>query len=330
MKYSIIVPVYNAERTLKRCVDSILNQKYKDYEIILVNDGSSDNSLEICNSYSKMHSNIKVIDKKNGGASSARNAGLDIAAGQFILFVDSDDYVSDHYFEVIDNNVCPDGLSVLTFTWIKAKGLFKREINDSMNDAAFFDKSKYLILSRDINSPYSKIFDKKLIDKISLRFDERMPVAEDFNFCLKYLMACDNVKIKNDSIYFYDVTNEDSLVRKKKDGLIDIYPIVFDYAYNTINQSPFGEDEKLQLFRIWDKLHVDSFGTCVMEEFKDHSQSAKEIKKQIKSMCEKFYSQYSGGYGYQNIIHRIMRLCIKNKWSNALYLLGKMYVKLRG
>ena len=87
MEYSVIIPVYNAEKTLKRCVDSLLEQNCSDLELILVNDGSKDSSLEICKAYQNENNCVRVIDKPNGGVSSARNAGLDAAFGQYVLFV---------------------------------------------------------------------------------------------------------------------------------------------------------------------------------------------------------------------------------------------------
>lgn len=329
MKYSIIIPVYNASGTLERCLNSIMRQDFNDYEIILVNDGSKDDSLKICNNFSDKYENIKTIDKENGGASSARNAGLDNAQGDYILFVDSDDYVEDNYFSEFEKCSAKDGLVVLTNSWISNTGTGIREIKDNFGDSDLFEKTRYLLESRTINGLMDKIFDNGLINKLNLRFDERMPVAEDFNFCLAYLMNCSNIVIKNIAVYVYDGTGEDSLLRRRKEGLIDVYPIVFDTAYNTIKNSPFTDEEKQQLYGIWDCLHVESFGTCVMEELKDKEKTPKEIKKEIKKMCVKFYSEYKGGYGYRNIIHRAMRFCIKYNMSNSLYFLGKLYVKKR-
>lgn len=92
--YSVVIPVYNAEKTLRRCVDSLLRQDCSEVELILVNDGSKDGSLEICREYARQYDCVRVIDKPNGGVSTARNAGLDAAQGIYVLFVDSDDYVS--------------------------------------------------------------------------------------------------------------------------------------------------------------------------------------------------------------------------------------------
>ncbi len=96
---SVIMPVYNAESTLRRAVDSILRQTFTDFELILVNDGSKDSSLSICKEYAQANKNIKVIDKPNGGASSARNAALDVVLGEWITFCDSDDFVDPDWLE---------------------------------------------------------------------------------------------------------------------------------------------------------------------------------------------------------------------------------------
>lgn len=102
---SVIVPIYNVEKYLRRCIDSILSSDYKDLEIILVNDGSLDNCLDICKEYQSKDERIKVIDKENGGLSSARNAGLDLAKGEYISFIDSDDYISSDYFSFMLKNM---------------------------------------------------------------------------------------------------------------------------------------------------------------------------------------------------------------------------------
>lgn len=98
---SVIVPIYNVEKYLARCVDSIVNQTYKNLEIILVDDGSPDRCPKMCDDYAEKDSRIKVVHKKNGGLSDARNAGMAVATGEYISFIDSDDYVSDDFFECL-------------------------------------------------------------------------------------------------------------------------------------------------------------------------------------------------------------------------------------
>ncbi len=104
-KISIVVPVYNVESYLKKCLDSIINQTYKNLEIILVDDGSTDNSVDICDEYAKRDNRIKVIHKKNGGLSDARNTGIEIATGNYIGFVDSDDWIDENMYKLLYNNL---------------------------------------------------------------------------------------------------------------------------------------------------------------------------------------------------------------------------------
>ena len=104
-KVSIIVPIYNVEKYLSKCIESILSQTYKNIEIILVDDGSPDNSPQICDEYAKKDDRIIVIHKANGGVSSARNAGIDIATGKYIGFVDPDDYIENNMYELMVNKI---------------------------------------------------------------------------------------------------------------------------------------------------------------------------------------------------------------------------------
>ena len=102
---SVIIPVYNVEKYLRRCLDSVVGQTYKDLEIILVDDGSTDGSTEICEEYAKKDSRIRFLRKQNGGLSSARNAGLLVATGEYVTFVDSDDYIEDFTYERLILNI---------------------------------------------------------------------------------------------------------------------------------------------------------------------------------------------------------------------------------
>ena len=119
-KISVIVPVYNMEKYLKRCVDSILAQTYTNLEVILVDDGSSDTSLEICDRYAEADSRVKVVHKANGGLSSARNAGLDVATGDYIGFVDSDDYISADMYRILAEHLENSDCEIANVMYVRA------------------------------------------------------------------------------------------------------------------------------------------------------------------------------------------------------------------
>lgn len=328
MKYSVIVPVYNTEPYLDRCVSSIVSQGYDDYELILVDDGSPDRCPAMCDRWAEKDAHIRVVHRVNGGLPMARNSGLDMASGDYILFVDSDDYVCDDYFEKMERQDLPDGWLIYTNSVRNADGVQQQMIQDRDENIPYFDTLKYLLYSRVLNGTCTKKFSRKIIEKYHIRFEDMVP-AEDFIFSLRYALHCETIVVRNQFVYINDQRNENSITRSRKYGLIDIYPKIFDRAFELVNEAELTTQQKKELFLIIDKLHVDSFGTCVMEELKDKDTSAFEIQKRIRTFCKKFYAQYPTAYGYKDLTHFCMRVCIHFRFSVALYWLGKLYVKIR-
>ena len=211
---SIVIPVYNAEKKLSRCISSVLNQKYSNIEIVLIDDGSKDNSLIIANEWKKKDSRIKVISKENGGVSSARNKGIANSKGDYIMFVDADDWVSDNY--------CND--------MIRAAQKYKADIvicgfvdifddskivHTALYDSSLYNKTgKYKEVCMDLiktgmsNSPCNKLFRKC---KIQDFFNEERSMGEDLEFNLKYIEKVNEVVCINENLYFYDKTGCESL-----------------------------------------------------------------------------------------------------------------------
>ena len=192
---SIIIPIYNAERTLCKCLDSILAQDFNNYEIILVNDGSKDSSLDICNEYSSKHHNISVINQNNAGVSSARNAGLDVAKGDWITFIDSDDYIEKGFFNCLDTyneDLIILNSKNLSLTGDISDSLFSKaskQLHEKNNITHFISKNIDNMLLR---GPWAKFYKKELIK--DLRFDINMKIGEDSHFVFRYLC---NIKTMN-------------------------------------------------------------------------------------------------------------------------------------
>ena len=202
---SVIVPVYNVQDYLPRCIDSILSQSYKDIEIILVDDGSPDDCGRICDEYSQKDSRIVVVHKVNGGLSSARNAGLDIAKGEYISFVDSDDWLDNHFIENLHNALISTDAQMSACTFCRTKGdeatrrQFDEDISTITTDryACVFDESSYA------GYACNKLFSKDVIDKYNLRFDEKIFNGEDFPFTIRYVHHIDKVAFIKQDLYYY-------------------------------------------------------------------------------------------------------------------------------
>ncbi len=201
MEISIIVPIYKAEKTLKRCVDSILEQTFDDFELLLIDDGSPDKSGEICDEYARSDSRVRVFHKENGGVSSARNLGLDNARGKWVMFVDSDDELSSKFSDV-DVSLFRDDMVAFPPVVVKANGERER-FSFVTSDCKYvcFDFAP-LLCTYIIRTPWAKFYKRSAIGQ--LRFDTNLRFGEDFVFNMQFLKRAESFRYDNTkSFYLY-------------------------------------------------------------------------------------------------------------------------------
>lgn len=202
---SIIVPVYKVEPYLRRCVDSILGQSYADFELILVDDGSPDNCPAICDEYAARDSRVVVIHQENGGVSKARNAALDIARGQYIMFCDGDDFVSPQWCEAILNVItqCPLAWIVCNVFLAYPDGTFRLK-KETEEEASFRNATFYELFKSSLDgSPCNKIYNRMVLGEYSIRFNEAYKIGEDTDFNMRYLSYCDDIIFVPQGLYYY-------------------------------------------------------------------------------------------------------------------------------
>lgn len=214
---SIIVPVYNAERFLARCIESILNQSYKNIEVLLINDGSKDNSGDICEYYAKKDNRVKVIHQKNSGPSVARNVGIEQSKGEYIQFVDSDDYVDNDMTESlvremeenIDIVLC--GFKCLLSN--NNKDVFKTNIYPKTCLTKYEFLNQFGILFKDfyINYIFNKLYRRDIITNYNIRFDPSVGWGEDLLFNISYFNQCKMISIIDKLLYNYNKMNDQSI-----------------------------------------------------------------------------------------------------------------------
>lgn len=207
-KISVIIPVYNAEKDLHRCIDSILAQTFRDFELLLVDDGSKDISGEICDDYAQKDERVRVFHLRNGGASSARNVGLDNAHGYWVTFVDSDDYISENFLATIDLQDC-DLVILQNQHFSSQRKIFsKQEMSpqkfDGKNAVRIF-LAKHL-LYHIMLTPWGKLYKRNLIANI--RFDKSLRIGEDVVFVHQYLLECSSICVVEGATYYYNDEDE--------------------------------------------------------------------------------------------------------------------------
>lgn len=217
---SVIVPIFNAENSLSWCIDSVCEQSFTDFELILINDGSTDKSKELCDYYAKKDARIKVFSNvRNRGVSAARNWGLKISLGDYIVFVDSDDWLEGGFLKSALTKVREVNADWYICGFVEEKymsGKVSSETIYSLKTPRIYHVSELLEAYNNefeygITSAWGKVYISKLIRENNLFFDEGMSLGEDTNFNLRYLMYCSVVLFDNEVFYHYIRGNLQSL-----------------------------------------------------------------------------------------------------------------------
>lgn len=231
-KISIIIPVYNVEKYIERCLESILNQTFNEYEVIIVNDGSTDNSGKICDKYSEINKNINVIHKKNGGVSSARNLGIDVAKGEYIAFIDPDDFIDSNMFKILYENLkeLNGDIAICSVNEIRNDNI---ELGDNSGEVISYSKDDaiegYFKGKYPFNQNYlwNKLFKRSLFEKV--RLNEDITYQEDSEIMIQLLNSSDIITYIGKPLYNYDL-REGSL----SSGKISKGKITAERAFHSI------------------------------------------------------------------------------------------------
>ncbi len=320
-KVSVIIPVYQVEKYLERCVDSVLDQSYIDYEIILVDDGSTDRSSEICDDYAHTHNNVLVVHKQNGGLSSARNDGLKVATGEYVLFVDSDDLI---HFKTLEIE-----LSLLekfnAQAVISSMKRFKRE--EEINLFAEIDISNYQVLNGTevqlgfFNNPNvanyvttcGHLFSKSLFDDI--QFPEGR-LFEDEYVSYKLYYECERVVVFDEPLYFYYMNDAGITQNLDLDKRFDEYDAQMErmYFYKKHGNNQLCGLALLEFLRSaqWDLLvcqkRNQAFNTLRGAKLQNQYKEALLLARKMDLVSfENNYDYYVLAYPEKNLILRIKR-----------------------
>lgn len=231
-KISVIVPVYNTEKYLHRCIDSILAQTFTDFELLLIDDGSKDNSGTICDEYAAKDSRVRVFHKKNGGVSSARNLGLDNASGEWVTFVDSDDWIGKTMYQEMYENVIHEKADI---AYCDINMVFSN-LERSWK-AAKFDSSKVQFLNNFIASEWTSLCNilvkRRLFTENQIKNPEDFKFAEDYHVATRLMYFAKRVCYVSKPLYCYNRINESSALHNfssdhyEKERLVNLDIIAF-------------------------------------------------------------------------------------------------------
>ena len=336
-KISVIVPVYKAEAYLHRCVDSLLAQTFTDFEILLVDDGSPDNSGEICDEYARKDSRVRVFHKENGGVSSARNMGLDNARGEYVCFVDSDDWVEEAMFATLlksfqskmkmdilfwgfqyDNSQVQD--------YKKRKALKEKLQYVYCDTAESILESVYWLEERDLFGwTWNKLFRREIIQSQKIRFDETISLQEDHLFTLEYVRYVKSLMVLPYYPYHYRVL-DGSLISKLK-----MYREMRDIGWSLLQSRVLlcevCESKTYVCVKKYKKYAYNSFISCLLRclplLYTDSTQVKEHKIKEI-SVFQNFLSSHNKNYGRKYWVLYVLSLLSQDTFYSSLHILFKL------
>lgn len=292
---SIIVPVYNVEKYLRRCIESILSQTLKNYEVILINDGSSDSSGKICDEYVAKYDNFKVIHKKNAGLGYARNSGLEIACGKYIMFIDSDDYIKQNMIEEMYNGVINNNADTCIGGYCRIKNNNEIVMKNALSGKVIekndiIDKLLIKMMGKLPNgsdytemSVWKTLFSKEVIDKKNIRFpSEREMISEDIIFDIEYYTSCEKIYISENCGYCY-CDNEGSLTMKYNEKRFNLQKKLLNTLNCILKERKLLDKAKIRI----ENNFICNVRHCMSLEVKFRKQNSIRIcLNNIKKMCE--------------------------------------------
>jgi glycosyltransferase involved in cell wall biosynthesis len=335
---SIIVPIYNAEKYLKTCIDSILNQTYENIEVILINDGSTDNSKKICCEYKEKDSRIVVIDQPNCGPSISRNNGLKLSTGKYVQFVDADDYIEQDMTEKLiksmDNNT-QLVMSAFNVVFIKdGKGdKVTNDCNKLLGMKNYYKKPEFLSVFGEfflldyINVLWNKLYSIDVIKKNNLRFIDDLFMGEDLLFNLDYIKSCDDIKFINQPLYNYLQINENSLTRKSKKNFFEIQQMLFKKVREFMKENDcYSNKNKGCVEKLYTDLIISSFDNIILDSNLNGNSKKAYMNRIVQDDSVRESIQF---FKFGNIQKKLIYLFIKYKKVICIYLLIKYKLILK-
>ena len=313
-KISVIVPVYNVEKYIDKCLDSLVNQTLEDIEIIMVNDGSPDNSQKIIDKYAKKYPNkVKSYIKENGGQGSARNLGLEHASGKYISFVDSDDWIDKNALEEMYNLANKNNSDIVICDMIDHFLLDNEE-----EKQIYHNCTNYESVFRVTPSACNKIFKKEVIG--NLRFIPKI-WYEDFNFTTKILLNTQNISVISKGFYHCSCGHISTMNNNNSLKNLDMITALDDIIKYSKENKKY--DRNIMSYLIFDHILITTINRVAVQKNKDK----KRVLKELLDYCKKNIPNYKKEKFY-NTINRNRKL-IANLNYNNLWMISKILLKIK-
>ena len=320
MKVSVVIPVYNSEKYIEKCLESVINQTYKNIEIIIINDGSKDNTGKLVKRYKEKDERIIYLEQKNNGVSSARNKAIQVSSGEYIIFVDSDDTVDKDYVKLLLSTIEKESLDIVAcgYTDISVYGIIK--LNDFYKDKTLIGKNDFIkyIFTGVGGTLWGKIFKSKIIKENNIKMNEEIFMCEDMLFVLKYATKCTSFGAIKEHLYNYNRINDNSISSKINfayyNNLITVIKLIEDILVANKYSKDFIDNILSQ------RVKSISFNLAIMQHDSKHNYKIKDKLNNIKIILDNnYYKRYKNIFNSNSLKEKILLNLFKQRNIKAIY-----------
>ena len=320
--FSVIVPIYNKEEYLNKCIDSILNQSFNDYELILVNDGSIDNCPQIIDQYAKKDKKIKIIHKENGGLVSARKAGTQKAQGEYIVCVDADDYIKQDYLKDIAEIIKNNKVDIICTGYCRLSNDVEKQINIDYREGYYSKediiKEIYptLVQGKDAThfpvNIWAKAYKRDLYSKIQLNVDDSVTIGEDGVVSIPYIYLANSMYIINKHEYVYRTNN-----KSMTSSIAVLDPQYPKKVYKEYIK--YIDDNKYDFKQQLDRFVVHQVFSMALSQFNNK----RNVKERINNILnDDLYKNALNNVEFSNFKGHVIKYILKNKCISLLHLIS--------
>lgn len=303
-KISVIIPIYNVEKHIRKCIHSLLNQTFNDFEVLLINDGSPDKSKDICEEFANIDSRIKIFNKKNGGVSSARNLGLSKAAGDYITFIDPDDWITNDCFEKAYKIIAINNLDLLQYSYktINEHDLSIINVYNYHSPAKcsqeFIKDDNYLV------SVWGNFIKSSIIKDFNIKFNEEMHLAEDQIFMMEVISHCSIIAQTNEIYYYYLLHNTSATHTSKEKDIIISAKYLLKFANLHPEFKPFIERSITAFYLLL--IHIDYKSNSLDQIYKESNIKVSHLHEKKAKILR--YISYLGMPLTRRVIHSYLQI----------------------
>ncbi|SDH60545.1 Glycosyl transferase family 2 [Pseudobutyrivibrio sp. 49] len=328
---SVIIPVYNKERYLSRCIESVLNQTFHDFELILVDDGSEDNSLNICKKYEEVNNHIVVIHQDNQGVSVARNNGIKAAIGEYILFVDADDYLNEDMIEKMYQSAKDQCVNLVICGY---NLIMNNKVKKCSEKTGLYSMSDFMgIMARWrvdplIGSPCNKLIKRRIILDNMLTYVPNTIYAEDYNFNISLFMHIDKLYVIDNCLYNYDLAVSGSLTKKNTINPNILWKNQTRVLNNILELEKKYERESILSSQFFAEAVTLNFSRRALGGLEEYKEWRDEVLNNLRLKQYIIETKGIAGGGFESFAYKIFRISVMLGFDNLVFYICKIMMNI--